>query len=127
MKSSALYITKNFIKFTQATTDKKIASEEYQLDIASLGKEKLPDHLREFLKKNNINTDNLTLYIPRKQVAVRHLSLPSTDDSEIKKMVEHKLINLFPYKPEELVFDEEVIQTKPDGYSQLILVAAQRR
>ena len=62
MKSSAIYITNNFIRFTQY---KKIGSKEYQLDIASFKKEEVPLHLKAFLKKNKISTDNLTLYIYR--------------------------------------------------------------
>jgi len=124
MGNSAIYITNNSIRLTQADADKTI--KEYRLDITSIKKEEIPSRLKAFLKENKIICENLTLYIPRHQVSVRYLNLPSVYDKEIEKMIEYELNSLFPYKPEELIFDDVVIERSPEGYSKVMLVAIQR-
>ena len=128
MKSSGIYITSNFVRITQAKIEKNNQQilKEFQLDISSLKKEEIPFRLKEFLKENKIDCDHLTLCIPRSQVSVRYVNLPSVDNKEIKRMIELELNNLLPYKPEELIFDQVIIERRSDGYSRVMPVAAQR-
>ena len=128
MKSSGIYITSNFVRITQAKIEKNNQQilKEFQLDISSLKKEEIPFRLKEFLKENKIDCEHLTLCIPRSQVSVRYVNLPSVDNKEIKRMIELELNNLLPYKPEELIFDQVIIERRSDGYSRVMPVAAQR-
>ena len=127
MKTLAIYITNSFIKLLHLVKDKTSEFKEYQFDISSLSREEIPYQLNSFLKEKGITSDKLIVIIPRHKVSVRYLSLPAVDKKEIKKMVEYELDNLFPYKKEELVVDETIIETSPDGYSQVMLVVAQRQ
>jgi Tfp pilus assembly protein PilN len=115
MKKSSIYITDNFISFGQAV-----------LNITSLKKEDIPRALKTLLKENKIITESLILGIPRTQVSVKYLTLPTLKDKEINRMVEYELNSLFPYKPQDLTYDYAVTHKRPDGYSQVMVVAATR-
>ena len=119
MKNTGIYITDEFVRFAQ---DNK----EFQLKIASLSKQELPHQLKKFIKENKIICENLILGIPRNQITIRYLNLPSVDNKEIKRMVEYELNNLFPYRQDELIYDQVLIATNPEGYSQVMLVACKR-
>lgn len=129
MKTYAIYITDNLIRFAQTAISRKGQADikEDQINIASLSTEGIVSALKKFLKQNRISPDYLTLGIPRTKASIRYLDLPSVDESEIRKMVEHQLNNLFPYKTEELVFDHALIQKNPNGYSNIMVVAVQRK
>jgi len=128
MKICSIYITDNFIRFGQAASDKgkQGAAFQRQIDISSLKEEEIPASLKNFLKQNKIIPDYLILGIPRTQVSIKFLAFPASDDREIKQMVEYEFNNLFPYKQEELVFDHTVIHKDANGYSEVMLIAAQR-
>jgi len=115
MKKSSIYVTDNFISFGQAV-----------LNITSLKKEDIPRALKTLLKENKIITESLILGIPRTQVSVKYLTLPTLKDKEINRMVEYELNSLFPYKPQDLTYDYAVTHKRPDGYSQVMVVAATR-
>jgi len=129
MKISSIYITGNFIRFSQAAAsnkEKQGVALQRQIDISALKEEEILASLKNFLKQNKIISDYLVLGIPRTQVSIKFLEFPATDDREIRQMVEYEFNNLFPYKQEELVFDYSVIHKNPEGYSEVMLVAAQK-
>lgn len=128
MNNIAIYITDNLIRFGRSIIDsnKQLSIKEDEINITSLKDEEVPLSFKKFLHENKIAPEYLTLAIPRTQVSVRYLTLPTVNDSEIKQMVDYDLNNLFPFKAEELIFDHAVISKSPDGYSQVMLVAVQR-
>jgi len=114
---NTVYVTDNFIKFGPAAGLGEI-------NISSLKKDEVAEALKAFLKKNRIICEHFILGIPRTRVAIKYLTLPARNDKEINRMTEYELNNLFPYKPEELIYDYAVINKQADGYSQVMLVAA---
>lgn len=68
----------------------------------------------------------MTVYIPRSQCSVRFLSLPSVRPDEIKNMLAFEVANMFPLKPEELVWDFVVLDKLQTGYSRVLLAACQK-
>ncbi len=106
MKNNGIYITDNFIRF-----------EKEEVSINAFKKESIPPALRD---------SHITLGIPRTRVSIKYLSLPTLNEPEIKQMVEYELNNLFPSKPEELVFGYALIQKGPDTCSKVILAVAPR-
>ena len=125
MEYLTLYFTDKYIRITQAIADKNnnLSFREFELDMVSLEDAQLPLKLKSFLKENSIAAENVTLVIPRHKVSVRYLNLPALNRKEISRMVEYEIDNLFPYKPEELIFSETVIGTDSGGYSRVMLVA----
>ena len=128
MKICSIYITDNFIRFGQVVSDKDKQGpvSEQQIDISSLKEEEILASLKNFLKQNKINPDYLILGIPRTRVSIKFLTLPTSDDHEIKQMVVLKFNHLFPYEPEKLIFDYTVIHKDANGYSEVMLIAAQK-
>ncbi len=64
--------------------------------------------------------------IPRRLAILRHLSLPSQDEHEIKKMVGLQLMNKVPYSREDIVYDYTVIGKDETGYSRVLVVLVHR-
>lgn len=114
--ANSVYITDNFIKFSLAGLP--------EINIRSLNKDEVVEKLKALLKNNRIIGEHLVLGLPRTQVAIKYLTLPALNDQEIAKMTDYELNNLFPYKPDELIYDYSVINKRSDGYSQVMLVAA---
>ena len=114
--ANSVYITDNFIRFGLEALP--------EIDIRSLSKEEVVEKLKALFKNNRNMSEHLVLGIPRTQVAVKYLTLPALNDQEIAKMTEYELNNLFPYKPDELIYDYTVINKGSDGYSRVMLVVA---
>ena len=114
--ANSVYITDNFIRFGLEALP--------EINIRSLSKEEVVEKLKALFKNNRNMSEHLVLGIPRTQVAVKYLTLPALNDQEIAKMTEYELNNLFPYKPDELIYDYTVINKGSDGYSRVMLVVA---
>ena len=113
---NSVYITDNFIRFGLEALP--------EINIRSLSKEEVVEKLKALYKNNRSMSEHLVLGIPRTQVTVKYLTLPALNDQEIAKMTEYELNNLFPYKPDELIYDYTVINKGSDGYSRVMLVVA---
>jgi len=73
------------------------------------------------LHETKIKPQPLIVSIPRSQVTVRSLHLPSKDKAEINQMLDLHISRLVPYKKEEILFDYIVVGTDDMNYSKLML------
>jgi Tfp pilus assembly PilM family ATPase len=73
------------------------------------------------LRETKIKPQPLIISIPRSQVTVRSLHLPSKDKAEINQMLDLHISRLVPYKKEEILFDYIVVGTDNMNYSKLML------
>jgi Tfp pilus assembly PilM family ATPase/Tfp pilus assembly protein PilN len=126
MKCGGIYITDKLIRFACVGGNKGGLVTVTKNVTVTNPHEEIADSLKNFLKDNKITCDNFVLGLPRTEVTVKYLTLPTLNEAEIARMVEYELNNLFPYKTEDLVFDYAVIQKGPAENSQLMLVAALR-
>jgi Tfp pilus assembly protein PilN len=118
MKTLGIYITETFIRIGYLNdADKQPAVKEYQA---------APSALKNILKKNNIQPDHVILYLPRPSVSVRYLSIPATTDAEIDQMVAFEKESSFPFKSDNLIFGHAIVSKNKDGYSTVMLAAAQK-
>jgi Tfp pilus assembly protein PilN len=126
MKISGIYITKKSIRLTQIVKAKRGQAifKEERMDIPFQDEKESAIAIKSFLRDKKIASDYLVLGIPRTEVSIKSLNLPTTNDSEIKNMVEFELNNLFPYKAEELTYDHAVIEKGIDNYSRVMLAVA---
>lgn len=83
--------------------------------------------LRQILAETGVRTRNMTLVLPRNQVAVRMLRVPATQPEEISKIVHLQAGRLTPYSSDEVVSSYDVLKTDKDGYSTVLLAIARRR
>ncbi|GEM_PF-1656886 len=128
MKQSIIYINGGFIRLCHAAIEKNLPNilKEEKIETSSLKKDTIAAYIAEFFAVNKIIPENLILGIPRAQVSVKYLTLPASENAEIKKMVEYEINNLFPFKRDELIIDYSVSKKEHKGYSELILFAAPR-
>lgn len=63
----------------------------------------------------------IVLILPRQQMMVRYLSLPSHNEEEIKKMVSLQIVGQVPYARENIVFDHVILSKNSSGYSTVLV------
>lgn len=86
----------------------------------------LEDALSAFARRHHILGDDVYAVLPRHEMTVRILVLPSQDSSEIAGMVRLSAEEHVPYPASELVIDQCVFQRMPDGHSRVLAVFAHR-
>jgi len=67
------------------------------------------------------------LFMPRHLVTLRFIELPSTDEAEIKDMVEFQALKEVPYSREELVISYRNIGSYRKGFSYIMLVIVKKQ
>lgn len=83
--------------------------------------------VRSLLSKNKISRSYFAASFPRHMVTVKNLRLPAVNSSEIKNMAELQAIKYLPCSREEMVVSYKAISAALDGYSDILLVLAQRK
>lgn len=125
VKKSVIYITEHLVRFVESA-ENQAHPQVKELSLAAHKKEQIPNLIKSFLKENKIVPEYLVLGLPRTDVAVRFLTLPATSDTEIRQMLELDFNDLFPARPEEMVYDHAVMSKGDDGYASVLLAAAPR-
>lgn len=105
------------------------------LQILSFAQEQIaPSHdesgvgrsLKQFIRKHNIAFDDVYTVLPRHEMTVRILILPSHDLNEISGMVRLSAEEHVPYSSSELVIDQCILQRLSDGNARVLAVFAHR-
>ncbi len=91
-------------------------------EIVQFTDQEISKTLEEIFSSKKIHTENIVLGVSRRFVMLRHLSLPSHIDAEIKKMVDLQAIRQMPYAREDVVLDYFVIDKEPSGYARVLAV-----
>jgi Tfp pilus assembly PilM family ATPase len=71
-----------------------------------------------------IKPRNVILSLPRNQVTVRNLHLPSKDSGEMDRMIDLHLGRIVPYKKEEVVYTYTMSGNDTLGYTRIVLAIA---
>ncbi len=58
--------------------------------------------------------------IPRRSFILKHLTLPSASQDELRKMIHLHLLSQLPYKEEEISWDWTVLETLPSGHTRIM-------
>lgn len=91
------------------------------------GKDGAESALRQLIAETGCKTKDMTLCLPRNQVAVRMLRVPATHPEEISKIVHLQAGRLTPYSSDEVVSAYDILGTDDHGYSTILLAIARRR
>lgn len=67
------------------------------------------------------------VFVPRRNVIVRFLELPSRDEKEIRTMVTLQIERHLPYSIDEINYDIAIAPSKKEGYSHVTLAALQKK
>lgn len=128
MNSTGIYFTHKAIHLTRKTENKSAGPTYHErvIETLSRSRENNVARLKTSLRELNIYDDLIVIALPRAMAQVRYLTLPASDPEEIKRMVQYDLYNLFPFQPEEVIFDVSIIHTRDDGYSKVMVIAVRR-
>lgn len=85
--------------------------------------EEITASLAEFLSLSKIRPHNIIAVVPRRFVIQRHISLPSHQEEEIKKMVALQIIKQVPYPKDDIIVDHITLHKDPSGYAKVLVVA----
>ncbi|MFA5118274.1 MAG: PilN domain-containing protein [Candidatus Omnitrophota bacterium] len=112
-KTCGIFITLNSVRLAYSSSDDPAFLQEREIAISAL--------------KDNVDQSyDPVLFLSRSEVSIRSLKVPSIEPKEIKKITGYKLNKLFPYEPDELVYDTAITDILPDGYAQVMLVVAKK-
>ncbi|MBU4375976.1 MAG: pilus assembly protein PilM [Candidatus Omnitrophica bacterium] len=122
-------ITDGILKILAISKSKKNGGVSI-LDCVKLPSEEdksIAKEVRSLLSKNKILHSHFVAGFPRHLVTMKNVRFPTTQNSEIKNMAELQAIKYLPYSREEMVVSYKLISTTPEGYSDILLVLAQRK
>lgn len=76
--------------------------------------------LKEIFAARNMSDDEITLIVPRRQVILKHMRLPSLNEEEIRKMLGLQLVEQIPYAVEDIIYDFQIIEKEELGYTNVL-------
>lgn len=127
--TTVIDISDNLLKVLAVSNGKK-GKAPCVLDCVKLQSEEekaIAKEARALLSKHKILNSHFMINFPRHLVTVKNVRLPATNDFEIKNMAELQAIKYLPYSREEIVVSHKVLNITPDGYSDVMLVLAQKK
>ncbi len=83
--------------------------------------EEIAKIIKDITFSKNIVSDDLNFVFPRRLVILKRMKLPSQQDAEIRKMAGLQLVNQIPYALEDVVYDVQIIDKDPSGYSNVLV------
>lgn len=132
-KGNAIFIcqiTENLIKVIKCISKRREKKEISGLEIEYLSPDsddkKIKEKLRRILQVLGYANNPIILSLPRSQVTCRNLRIPSTSAQEIDRISTLQASHYLPYSSEELITSYQLIQVDKEGYSNIILVVAQK-
>jgi len=88
---------------------------------SGLSDEQVSHLVAEILKKQKVNAKYVLVSVPRNQVTVRNLVLPSQNPEEIVQMVDLNIGRIVPYRKDEIAFGHQVLGRDEVGYTRVMV------
>ena len=89
---------------------------------------RLPGKILERLARFDPKKDSEVIFVlPRRQVALKYLSLPSNNPDELRRMVDLQIGPGLPFPPEEIVHQMVLGDKDSNGYTRVIVAVARRQ
>jgi len=121
-----IYFTNKKARIARFSLNKQALKLVKDQSIALADKEIDPLAIKDFLAKQGIGKTNIIGCLFRYQVSVRFFSFPSHENAEIERMVQYEAAELLPLKPEETITRYLVLNKKPNGYADTLLVVTHK-
>lgn len=96
-------------------------------EIAQFSDEQIVETLLKMLSPLKMRLGQVVAIIPRRLTILKQLELPSTDNDEIKKMINLQIPHQVPYSKEDIVLDHMVLEKKDSGHAKVLVVVAHRQ
>jgi Tfp pilus assembly protein PilN len=89
---------------------------------------RLPGKVLERLARFDPKKESEVIFVlPRRQVALKYLSLPSNNPDELRRMVDLQIGQGLPFPPEEIVHQMVIGDKDASGYTRVIVAVARRQ
>ncbi len=123
----ALEVTDTHIKLLQgkgAAADKIITAGEIHA-VHTPSDDELIKTLSDIVTAKRFRAPTVVI-IPRRFTILKQMSLPSTEETEIRKIIDLQIINKVPYSREDIIYDYLLLEKDPSGYSKVLVVIVHR-
>ncbi|MFH1220219.1 MAG: pilus assembly protein PilM [Candidatus Eisenbacteria bacterium] len=87
----------------------------------------LPETISRLFAELGMNRDNVIAVFPRSKALIRYVSLPSSDENEIRRMLDFQLGRLIPFDKEDAVTDFKITRVSEDGSAEVMLLAVKKQ
>jgi Tfp pilus assembly protein PilN len=114
---------------TVLISSKLLKENEYERPLAKTGHTKVPPrhggvgHQADLFPAGR---KECIVMVPRRQVILRQMHLPSQDQSELTDMIGLHLMNAIPYPVEDIIYQYRVLERDSQGYSRVLVVILPR-
>lgn len=116
-----LEVSQTHIKLLSAQ-QRSVVADIRVVPIEGLSEAKILEKVRALVEENKFSISSIILNVPRRNTIVKTLQLPSTQDHEIKKMLNLQLPGHIPYALGEIVYDYSLIRKDTaTGYSHILV------
>ena len=123
----ALQIGARYVKLCEAAFYKKApVCRLISQVISSKDDNDISREIRDLFNKFNIRQNYVLLNVPRHLVMARLVSLPSTNDAEIKNMVKMESLKQVPYSGEEIITGFRIIEKLKNRYSNVLMALVEK-
>ena len=126
---TAIDISDGLLKIVAISTEKG-EKRLYVLDSVKLPSDKDSDiakEIRSLISKDKLGNSLFYVSFPRHLVTIRNVRLPAINEDEMKNMAELQAMKFLPYSREEMVITYKIIETTKEGYTDILLILAQRK
>ncbi len=88
--------------------------------------EEITEALAKMISSKDVDSENLTLIIPRRIAILKQLFLPSQNEEEIQRMIALQIHNQIPFTKEEIIFDYSILKRENSGYTRILVVVVRK-
>ncbi|MBI4310047.1 MAG: pilus assembly protein PilM [Candidatus Omnitrophica bacterium] len=117
------HINEGTIKFLQVTgAQKKTITAFDVIAIKDLTDAQISGQLAALVKQQGLKCREarVIVLVPRARLILRHMTLPSHKESELRAMIDLQVVNHIPYAREEVEIDFQILTKTPDGYAKIV-------
>ena len=88
--------------------------------------ESIVAEILNFTQQYRIKCDNVIVGLPRREIILRHISLPPVEKEDLRQIIEFEIDRHIPFPSREVYFDFHVQEEKSETELPIILVAVRR-
>lgn len=126
MISVGLTISKDKIKIVQLKgTEKKLGLIQSHTLESTIAPSEIAINIKRFIKKNNIRTKQISLNLPRRQILVSIIELPSIKKDLIAQALKYEVEEHIPYPMNEVYYDYQILEQQ-EKKTNILLVAVRK-
>lgn len=127
--TTAIDISDGLAKFVTISVDKgqKYLHALDSIELRTDNDREISKELRSLMSRHRLGKSYFYVNFPRHLVTIRNVRLPTVNVEEVRNMAELQAVKYLPYAREEMVVDHKIIGLTEEGYTEILLILAQRK